>query len=157
MTRVANQFIDPVTNETWQWDINHNDETGTASKGSGSGGLERNMTVSAPVSNTGQLIRQQAADDPLQFSWKGTALTRVQHQTFLRWYAKCNSHSIILQDFAGDRFEVIIIAYIPVRRMVAQNRNDMANAATWVYDFQVDLDVIAAISGDYANAGLLGA
>lgn len=151
--RVANQFIDPATGETWSWPINHNDETGTASKSGGQGGVERNVTVSAPTSG-GPHIRQEAAPDPLSFSWKGTALTRAQHQEFLRWYEKCDHHTIILQDFSGDRFEIMISAYIPVRKAVAQNRNDMANAPLWVYDYQVDIDVIAAIVGDYFDAGV---
>lgn len=146
--RVANTFIDPVTGETYDWAINHNDETGTASKGGGQGGLERNYTVSAPTS-FGIAIRQQAANDPLTFSWKGTALTRFQHQEFLRWYQKCSAYPIFLRDFSGDEYEVLITAYIPVRKAVVANRNDLTNAATWVYDYQIDFDVIRVVSGDY--------
>lgn len=153
MTRVANVFIDPTTNETWSWPINHNDETGTAAKSGGQGGLERNYTISAPTS-LGISIRQQAADDPISLSWKGTALTRAQHQQFLRWWEKCSHYSIILQDFSGDKFEILITAYIPTRKAVAGNRNDLANAPLWVYDYQIDMDVIACISGDYATAGI---
>jgi hypothetical protein len=148
--RVGNQFIDPVTGETWTWPINHNDETGTAAKGGGMGGLERNYTVSAPTS-LGIAIRQQAANDPMSLSWKGTALTRAQHQKFLYWFNKCSAHTIILRDFSGDEFEVLITAYIPQRKPAAINRNDMVNAPYWVYDFQIDMDVISAISGDYVG------
>jgi hypothetical protein len=151
--RVANQFIDPTTGETWSWPINHSDETGSATKSNSQGGVERNITVSAPVGG-GVHIRQEAAPDPLAFSWKGTALTRLQHQKFLYWYKMCDSHSIILQDFSGDRFEVLILAYIPVRKAVVQNRNDMTNAPLWVYDYSISLDVIAMIAGDYHNAGI---
>ena len=151
--RVPNQFIDPITGETFLWPINHNDETGSASKSNGQNGVARNITVGAPVSG-GVHIRQEGAPDPIAFSWKGTALTRAQHQEFLRWYAKCDHYTIILQDFSGDRYEVLIIAYLPVRRRVAQNRNDMTNAPLWVYDYQVDIDVIALISGDYHDAGI---
>lgn len=153
MPRVANQFIDPVTGETWSWPINHNDETGSASKSGGQGGLVRNITTSAPTSG-GPHIRQEGAPDPLSFAWKGTALTRAQHQQFLRWYAKCDQYTIILQDFSGDRFEVFITDYIPTRKAVVQNRNDMANASTWVYDYEIAMDVIASIAGDYSNAGV---
>jgi hypothetical protein len=148
--RVGNQFIDPATGETWTWPINHSDETGTAAKGGGQGGLERNYTVSAPTS-LGIAIRQQAANDPMSISWKGTALTRAQHQKFLYWFSKCSSHSIILRDFSGDEFEVVITAYIPQRKPAAINRNDMVNAPYWYYDFQIDMDVITAISGDYVG------
>ena len=151
--RIGNQFIDPTTGETWTWPINQNDETGAASKAGGQGGVARNLTISAPTSG-GPHIRQEGAPDPLSFSWKGTALTRLQHQKFLYWFAKCDHHSIILQDFSGDRFEVFITAYIPVRKPVVQNRNDMTNAPLWIYDYQIDLDVIAAIAGDYFNAGV---
>jgi hypothetical protein len=151
--RVGNIFIDPLTNERWTWPINHSDETGTAAKSGGQGGLERNYTISAPTSQ-GIVIRQQAADDPISFSWKGTALTRAQHQSFLYWYAKCKHRSIILEDFSGDVFEVLITAYIPTRKAVAANRNDPTHAPTWVYDFQLDMDVLASISGDYAAEGL---
>jgi hypothetical protein len=153
MTRVPNNFFDPATGDSYNWAINHNDETGSAAKGGGQGGLETNYTISAPTS-LGIFIRQQAANDPMSFSWKGTALTRAQHQQFLIWFEKCQHNSIILTDFSGDSFEVLITAYIPVRKMVAQNRNDMANARTWVYDFQIDFDVIATVSGDYTNAGI---
>lgn len=150
MMRVSNRFIDPATAETWDWPINHHDESGTGSKAGGQGGLGRNFTVSAPTS-LGVRIRQQAANDPLSFSFKGTALTRLQHQTFLYWWKKCEHHSIILRDFSGDQFEVMVTAYIPVRKPVAQNRNDMVNAALWVYDYQIDFDVISVVSGDYAG------
>lgn len=146
--RVANRFIDPVTGETWDWPINHSDETGSASKGGGQGGLGRNFTVSAPTS-LGIRIRQQGANDPLSFSWKGTALTRAQHQEFLRWWNISKAHTIILRDFSGDEYEVMITSYIPTRKPVVQNRNDPDNAATWVYDYQIDLDVITVLSGDY--------
>jgi hypothetical protein len=151
--RIANEFIDPVTAEEWSWPINHNDETGTAAKGGGQGGIERNYTISAPTS-MGIQIRQQAANDPMSLSWKGTALTRAQHQKFLYWFAKCDHHTVILRDFSGDEFEVLITSYIPTRKMVAQNRNDMANAPLWVYDYQIDMDVISVISGDYAGMTL---
>jgi hypothetical protein len=148
--RTPNTFIDPVTGETWDWPINHNDETGTAAKGGGMGGLERNYTISAPTS-LGIAIRQQAANDPMSLSWKGSALTRARHQKFLYWFDKCASHSIIVRDFSGDEFEVVITAYIPQRKPAAINRNDMANAPLWYYDYQIDMDVITAISGDYVG------
>lgn len=148
--RVANTFIDPTNGETYEWPINHNDETGSSAKGGGMGGLERNYTVSAPTSLNIN-IRQQAANDPLSLSWKGVALTRAQHQEFLRWFGKCSHHSIILRDFSGDEFEVVITAYIPQRTPVAQNRNDMENASTWYYSYQLDMDVLTALSGDYVG------
>lgn len=151
MTRVANKFIDPAgVMATWSWPINHHDETGSAGRGGGQGGVGRNYTVSAPTS-LGIIIRQQAAPSPMSLSWKGTALTRAQHQTFLAWFAVCKHHSIIVEDFSGDQFEVLITAYIPSRKPVAQNRNDMSNASTWVYDYQIDMDVITAVRGDYVG------
>lgn len=152
--RVANRFTDPLTGAFWDWNINHNDETGTAAKGGGQGGLERNYTISAPVSG-GIHIRQEGAPDPLSFSWKGTALTRAQHQQFLAWYKLCDTQTLYLRDFSGDEYEVVITAYIWSRKPVAQNRNDMTNASTWVYDFQIDLDVIAARAGDVHDAGIV--
>lgn len=151
--RISNRFIDPVTGFFYDWAINHNDETGSPSKGGGQGGVSRNFTISAPTS-LGLHIRQQAADDVISFSWKGTALTRLQHQEFLAWYHLCSSHSIYLRDFSGDTFEVMITAYIPKRRRVSANRNDPVNAPLWVYDYQIDIDVIASVAGDYAAWGL---
>lgn len=153
IVRVANRFIDPKTGEIYDWEINHNDETGSPSKGGGQGGVGRNITVSAPLSG-GMHILQEAAQDPMGFSWKGTALTREQHQKFLRWYHKCDTQTIILHDFSTDQFEVLIVSYIPQRRAVAQNRNDMDEAPMWVYDFQIDLLVIRQLGGDYYNAGI---
>jgi hypothetical protein len=148
--RIANTFIDPRTGDQWSWPINHNDETGSAAKSGGQGGLERNITYSAPTSGA-ITIRQEASPDPLSFSWKGTALTRAQHQQFLHWYGLSREQTIYLRDFSGDEFEVQILSYIPTRNPVAQNRNDMTNAPLWTYDYQIDIDVIAVISGDYAG------
>lgn len=143
MIRVPNRLIDPATGEIWDWPINHHDE-------SGSKGLVRNFTVSAPTSLNIR-IRQQASNTPMATSWKGTALTRAQHQKFIHWWLKCEHNSLILRDFSGDQYEVMITSYVPTRRATAQNRNDMANAPTWVYDYQIDFDIINVISGDYVG------
>jgi hypothetical protein len=152
--RVANQFIDPVTNETWNWQVNHKDETGGGSTSANSG-LQRNFTYSSPTSNIG-LIRQQAAATPLTLGYKGTFLKRVQHQEFLRWWTKCEFYSIFLRDFAGELYEVMITGYNPQRKPVAINPQDPGDPSThaplWVYDFEIDMDVISFLSGDYHNA-----
>jgi hypothetical protein len=153
--RYGNKFIDPATGVTFVWPVNHLTEDGGGGSSS-QAGLTRNITYSAPIS-LGTLIRQQAAPDPLTLSWVGTALTRAQHQEFLYWYALSGEHTIYLEDFAGDVFEVQITAYDPKRRAVAINPRTASQDPTvgnplWVYDFTITMDVIKAISGDWVVA-----
>ena len=153
MSRVANKFTDPKTGISWLWPINHNDESGSASKGGGQAGLNHNITTSAPVgaAGSGRHIRQQAANDPISFSLKGTALTRAQHKTFIAWWLLCQSQTIYFTDFSGDEFEVLITSYIPQRKPTVMNRNDQTNAPTWIYDYQIDMDVVRVLDGDYVG------
>lgn len=151
--RIANVFVDPTNGYTYRWEINHNDESGGGNKSGSSGGLQRNLTISAPTSNNLH-IRQQAASDPFSYSWKGQFNTRAQHQEFLKWWKMCDSHSIILEDFSGDISEVLIVGYVATRKATILNRADMTFAPLWIYEFQMDLDVINWISGDYAIAGI---
>jgi hypothetical protein len=142
MARVANKFIDPKTGETYSWPINHSSEE--------SMGQKRNIKHSAPTMNTG-LNRQQGAPDPMLIRWKGTILTRAQNQAFLQWYAKCDNQTIHVEDFHGNRFEVIIVNYDPTRRPVMMNRHDPVNAPNVIWDYAMEMEVVSIVSGDWVG------
>jgi hypothetical protein len=142
MARVPNQFVDPATNETYNWPINHSSED--------SMGKKRNIRHSAPTMNTG-LNRQQGAPDPMVMRWKGTILTRAQHQAFLYWFEKCETQTIHVVDFHGNRAEIIITNYDPTRRPVLMNRRDPVNAPNVVWDYTLEMEVVSFIAGDWAG------
>jgi hypothetical protein len=142
MARTPNQFIDPRTSETYDWPINHHTEE--------SMGKKRNIRHSAPTMLTG-LNRQQGAPDPLILRWTGTILTRAQHQAFLAWYTKCDTQTIHVVDFHGNRFEVIITNYDPKRRSVLMNRHDPVNAPNVVWDYTIEMEVVTVVSGDWVG------
>lgn len=143
MSRVANKFINPATGDTYEWQINHHEE--------GEFGRSRAISRTAMSKSGTGLGRQQGDDSPMVQQLKGVILRKAQRDTFIAWYALCQTQTIYFEDFAGERYEVIIASFKPTRRAVARNHQDLANMPTWVYDYTMDLEVIRALTGPWAG------
>lgn len=138
MPVVHNIFSDPATGSSYVWPINHDTEVG--------GGKNRTITHDANTGNVG-LVRQQGDDEPLAFKFSGTILTLAQVQAFWTWFNLCSTRTIRLTDFTGDVYEVIITAFNPVRKRVYRNQRDLVNAATHIWTYDIEVEVISIISG----------
>lgn len=140
--RTPNKFIDPATGETYEWIINHNEEQAL--------GAKRSISYSAPTNTEVGLGRQQGDSSPRVISVKGVILRKVQFDEFVKWYKRCEGQTIYFQDFAGELNEVTITSFMPTRRRVARNHQDLVNMPLWVYDYTMEMDVVRPITGAWA-------
>lgn len=140
--RVANQFYDPMTGETYDWPINHETEEQF--------GQERTVSTEANTANTG-LVRVQGDRQPMQLKLSGKILTRAQRDAFWRWFGLCETRTIHFRDVEGNTFEVQVLAYNPVRVRAQRNSRDLVNAPTWIYSYTMTMDVLTVVSGPLAG------
>jgi hypothetical protein len=144
--RTANKFIDPAgIVPTYAWPINHEKEEKS--------GKQRNVTNTAPTGNVG-LVKEINAASPLQMTWKGQIFTKAQVTQMWKWWQLCESQTIFLEDFAGEKYEILIEEFDPVRVAVARNLHDQANAPTWIWEYTFMFSVIGILTGPLADAGV---
>lgn len=140
-----NRFEDPAGSLTaYDWRINHSEED--------EGGQSRQVEHTANTGQTG-LVRQQGASDPLTLNYKGTILHKAQVVEMLKWYEACRTRTIYFQDFAGDRYEVLITSFKPTRLRAAKNNAD-TDAPLWYWKYTITMEVVTILSGTYAEAGV---
>lgn len=143
MSVPRDQFVDPQTGETYNFHVNHSDEDDS--------GRTRDIQHSANTGLTG-LVRQQGNQTPLLMRWRGSILHTAQHEALWRWFQKCEDRTIILNDFAGDSYEIIITSFQPLRKR-GENNND-ANAPLWYWSYTLEMEVVRVIDGALADAGV---
>lgn len=138
--RYPNKFEDPKGGKTtYEWLINHNEEEAS--------GKRRNITRSANTDGTG-LVRQQGDDSPLVFKWSGTMLHNSQVKEMAEWMELSRTQTIYLEDFANDKYEVIITAFEPKRIRTMRNpraSGDPERLYYWTYT--IELEVIRVRDG----------
>lgn len=137
-----NNFTDPATAKSYDWQINHTDE--------GQFGKTRQISESANTANTG-LIKQQGDTGPLIIKVTGTILHKHQIEEFIDWYQLCENQTILFKDFAGEEYEVIITSFQPVRKRTVKNPRDFANAPLWYWTYELDMEVISVRSGVWSG------
>lgn len=140
MPRTPNHWINPKTNASYAWPVNHREEDPV--------GKSRQMGDGAPTSNIG-MIPQQGAATPLIKTLKGRFFDDAQNAANLIYWELCEDHSIYFQDFNGDLYEVIITDYAPTRVAVA--RNPKFPELTYVWDYTITMRVLTAFSGPWAG------
>lgn len=141
-----NIFSDPAAVlSDYSWRINHSEEE--------EGGQSRDVDHTANTGLTG-LVRQQGAAEPAILQYKGTILHRAQVVEMLKWFEACRTRTIIFQDFAGDRYEVLITSFKPQRLRAAKNNSDYANAPLWYWKYSMTMEVLTFLTGVYAEAGV---
>lgn len=133
-----NKFIEPTSNFTYSWEVNHDAEE--------TFGQQRNISHSANTANVG-LVRQQGAKEPLTLRYTGTILTLLQLQEMWGWFNACDTQTIHFEDFEGNKYEVIITSFLPIRKRVARNPRDPTNAPTHIWTYSIEMDVIQILSG----------
>jgi hypothetical protein len=142
VSRTPNRFTDPLTAGYYDWQVNHNEETVL--------GKTRNVTESAPTGLVG-LIKQQSEESPLVLGLKGKILHKNQHDQFVGYWIICHDRSIYFRDFAGNEYEVMILDFLPTRKMCARNPADPIGAPLWTWDYEIKMDVLRVISGDWVG------
>lgn len=137
-----NKFINPKDLGEYPWPVNHDTEEQF--------GKNRSITHSANTANVG-LVRQQGETEPLTLRYTGTILTLAQVQAFWVWFNLCDSQTIFFEDCDGNRYEVIIASFLPIKKRVARNMSDPTNAPTNVWTYSIEMDVIRVVSGSLAG------
>ena len=140
MTVVRNRFTDPATGSFYDWQVNHSTES--------SFGKTRQISESANTANTG-LVKQQGDAQPLRMKLQGTILHLKQKEEFQRFWELCETQTIIFRDFTGAEYEVIITQFDPVRKRTVKNPRDFKNAPLWYWTYELEMEVIRVISGDW--------
>lgn len=144
--RTANKFIDPAgVMATFPWPVNHEKEE--------KGAKQRNITNTAPTGVVG-LVKEINASSPYTVTWKGKIFTKAHLTEMWRWWQLCESHTIFIEDFAGEKYEILIEEFDPVRVAVARNLHDPANAPTWIWEYTFSFSVMNFIAGPLADAAV---
>lgn len=138
MTRLANEFINPVTAAKYVWPVNHSDEA--------EAGVQRTVTRGANTAGTG-LVRQQADDQPLVFQLSGTIFSQAQMEAMIDWYVLCKTQSIYFKKYSGDEYEVLITEFKPTEKKTLHNPKDFANAPMWYWTYTITMEVVSVRSG----------
>lgn len=140
-----NTFHDPSnTFPDYVWDIGHAEEQDS--------GRDLPVQSSANIANT-RVITQQGDIGPAKFTYSGAILTREQLVAMWQWFNLCQYQTIHLTDFAGDRYEVVITAFKPLRR-AGRNRRGGTGAPLWYWTYSLEMTVITILAGPMYDAGL---
>lgn len=146
--RSPNQFIDPNgVVPTYNWPLNHETED------TDSAGKVRNITYTAPTGHVG-LVKEINDTDPFILSWSGSIFLKSQLVAMWQWFQLCERQTIFVQDFAGEKYEVIILQFKPARVRVARNTHDPANAPNHIWTYKLQMSVLNILAGALADAGV---
>lgn len=129
-------FIDPNTDDEYEFDINHNEEKEF--------GRKTAIEDTAPTSGVG-FVRQQGEPEPLRLGWQGTILKQSQYEAMWDYYDLCRTQTIQIQDFTSVTYEVIITAFNPVRKRCASNPRGGTTNPTWFWTYDLEMEVIQEI------------
>ena len=146
MPVVRNKFEDPSGSlPTFNWDFNHSEEETTEKR--------RNVTYSSNTADTG-LVRQQADETPLRFSYSGKITKESDLIQFLKYWKACRDRTVRFTDFASDSYEVLITSFAPTRQRVMWNPRDQTNAPYHIWTYKIEMDVVTILAGPYLDAGV---
>jgi hypothetical protein len=134
-------FINPASGVTYEWPINHSDETQF--------GRSRSITTGGNTGHTG-LALQQGDDAPMVLELSGTILHQAQFNAFVQWFALCAHQSVHFQDFAGDRYEVIITDFLPLRKRTLRNPRD-ASIPLHYWTYTLKMQVLGFVAGPWVG------
>lgn len=140
MSAPRNQFIDPAgVLATYSWHINHDTEQ--------DGGRERPVDATAPTSGVGHVF-QQGDETPLDLNYSGTILDPAQLDAMLDYFEACRTRTIHFLDCMGDRSEVVITSFKPIRVRCARNPR---TGGTHYWTYTITMQVIGVLAGTWAG------
>lgn len=127
----------------WDWLINHGWE------GEEEMGIARSIEASATVDGTG-VVRQQGAETPLRLVRRGTILAPAQHAAMTAWARLARSQTIYYEEFNGDSYEVLIVAFRSHKEGVMANPRGGADAPMHLWRYTIEMDVLNVLAGTWA-------
>lgn len=118
------KFDDPITLETWIWEVNPN-EGGTPT-------YKKQMTYTQTTAPDGKTLVFEGADEPQTLTFSGTLLSQSQLDTLVTWYKK--RHQIKLTDDLGREFWIYITGFAPKR---------IRNASQpWKHTYEINATIV---------------
>lgn len=118
------QLIDPVTNESYAFEINPN--TG------GSLTRQKNITYYSTTADDAQIVLYEGTDQPQLVTVSGTLLTQAQYTNLVYWYSK--RRQVLLIDDLGRNIWVYFAQFTPNRKWTVQS--------PWRHDWSAQFYVI---------------
>jgi hypothetical protein len=117
-------FNDPVTLESWTFDINPSD--------GGTHSYNKTFNYSNTSAPDGKVIVFQGRDQPKKMEFKGVILTEEEFDAFVEWYEK--SYQIEVIDDLNRSFFIIIETFQAQRRRAVQH--------PWKHDYSVTATIV---------------
>jgi len=124
MARVAWEFTDLVTNDTYSLPVNPND--------GGSPSFRKNISYQVTAAPDGKVLMFEGRDEPMQSQFSGVILTEEQYEAFVEWYSK--RHQIKIKDDLGREFVCYITSFDPKRKRSALH--------PWKHDYTCEYTII---------------
>lgn len=117
-------FEDPVTMESYTFDINPN--TG------GSPAYEKNTLYKNTCAPDGKVVIAEGLDNPQKLSFSGVLLFQEQYDAFVTWWDK--RYQVYITDDLGRQFSVEIDTFTPTR--------ERAVHYPWKHSYSVDATIV---------------
>lgn len=99
-------FTDPVTLDTYNFEINPND--------GGSPQYAKNLTYSVTSAPDGKVVAFEGRERPKTLEFSGVLLTQAHFEAMLEWYNK--QYQVSVTDDLGREFSIIIESFSPQRQ-----------------------------------------
>lgn len=117
-------FFDPVTSETYTFDINPN--TG------GSPPYKKKMAYENTTAPDGKTLMFEGQDEVQQLEWSGVILSEDQHNKYIEWWQK--RRQIQVTDDLGRQYWVYLTSYAPKR--------ERARSYPWKHQIEVSATIV---------------
>jgi len=117
-------FYDPVTSETWQFNLNP--------KEGGSLQYEKNLTYEVTTDPDGKTLIFEGRDQPMESSFSGTILEEDHYNALLTWWQK--RRQIRLTDDLNRQMWIYIKSFAPKRQRTVHY--------PWRHEYEVTFVII---------------
>lgn len=135
-----NKFIDPAgLRPTYSWAVNHAEEDQL--------GRERQITNTPTTGGVARVI-QQGDEAPLVLGLSGSILHADQFRELREWFDLSRTQTIHFEDFAGDKYEVVITSFQPTRQRTALNPRDPSIPLHW-WKYELRMQVVNVLAGSW--------
>jgi len=123
MARITWTFTDPVTTDTYDWEINPN-QGGTPS-------YRKSISFRSTAAPDGKILMFEGRDEPQQMSVSGTILSQSLLDAFVVWFQK--RYAVTVLDDLGRTFKIYITAFEPKR----ERSNSHAYKHTYTLEYTI--------------------
>lgn len=135
------KFTNPATSATYTWERNPSADTVTPKS--------RQVERTSTTGNVGA-VKQQGDDGTYILDWQINILDAAMETALWEWYMLSRTQTIYVTDWAGEEYEVQIVA---ISRQRVPGALALTNNQYMVYEVQ--MEVYRFISGPLATAGVI--